>query len=168
MAVIHPQLAALLQALQGNPNADSGQPVMGRHTVHSGAPDASGQVQGGDGARYPRTEPGTGFVPAPGENPVIGGDWLHEGEDDPRTWDPQANHQSLLGPHGTNLPGLLAGIQALVQPGVSNPRHPLTLMRQIHPGSIKSANESGGAFGVVNQDDTNRIALQQRLRSLGG
>ena len=163
---VNPQLMAMLQAMAQNPNADRGGPILGGHpgqqTLNS-MPDASGQVQGGDGARYPRTEPGTGFVPAPGENPAIGTDWAHEGEDDPRTWDPQANNTSLLGPHGTNIGGLLAGMNALVNPGTYNTRHPLTLMRQIHPGLIQQPTKSGGAFGPVDQARTSKQTVLQQL-----
>lgn len=64
--------------------------------------EAQGRVQGGDGARSPKPHPDNGgFHPAPGENPKIGSDWVHEGHDDPRTWNPTANSTSA---------GLAAGI----------------------------------------------------------
>lgn len=53
---------------------------------------AGGKVRGGDGGSSPKPKPG--FHPSPGENPVIGADWVHEGEDDPRTWDPTMNSTS--------------------------------------------------------------------------
>lgn len=169
MAQMNPQLVALLQAMAQNPNADSGGPILGGHpggqTVNN-----TGGVQGGDGASYPPNDPGITY--APGEGPDQGGPGIGVrtpdfggGEDSYGEGD-NTNHQSLLGPHGTNLPGLLAGMNALVSPGHYNARHPLTLMRQTHPGHISQTTKSGESFGHVDQASTNRAIIAQRQQQM--
>lgn len=182
MAQMNPQLVALLQAMAQNPNADSGGPILGGHpggqTVNNtgGVPYPGGRgegpVPGGDG---PSPDLGGPFV---GERGGDGNAWGPNGRiDDPIGGRPTGdefdngddgsqNHTSLLGPHGTNLPGLLAGMNALVSPGHYNARHPLTLMRQTHPGHISQPTKSGESFGHVDQASTNRAIIAQRQQQM--
>lgn len=243
MAQMNPQLVALLMAMQNNPNAVRGGPVLGGHpgqqTVNNswnGPPaDPMGDANifwphgasGGDGAATPAPQPGDKYgggllggehgqlPPRPGHGgehnftslgPVLGGhpgqqtvnnglpgadspyagqgppmegmlppwyippgahggtkggdgasteDQLPEGTDPNFPWH-TTNSKSLLGPQGTNIAGLLAGMNAITSPGQYNPRHPLTLMRQVNPGLISQPTKSGGSFGTVDQAATTR------------
>lgn len=175
MAQMNPQLAALIMAMQNNPNADRGGPILGGHPGHQTVNNKAGL--GDDGARYPEPGPGQGgFWGAdprdhPGAGPDPTGDSgiprTPEGE---QPWpgdlqnpngDPSLNSTSLLGPHGTHLPGLLANLNALTSPGQYNTRHPLTLMRQIHPGNLVQPSKSGDGFGQVDQ----AVAMRQQVLS---
>lgn len=170
---MNPQLLQMIAAMAQNQHADSGGPILGGHpgqqtvnnTPYPGG-RGNGPMPGGDGPS-PDVGPFVGQTPrgdgnAWGPNGRIGdpiGDRATEDEFDTGD-DGSQNSQSLLGPHGTNVAGLLANISALVSPGHYNTRHPLTLMRQINPGLISQPTKSGGAFGVVDQQTAARNALQ--------
>lgn len=171
MAQVNPQLMAMLAAMASNPNADQrgGGPVLGGHPGMQTVNNGNGAV-GGDG-EDPYAGRYAGLWPAPGEthepsaeHPEIPSGFPDDGEYGQGV---NQNHQSLLGPHGTNAAGILANLSAILSPGQYNTRHPLTLMKQINPGLISQPSKSGGGFGVVDQQATQKQNVLAQLLAQG-